>query len=1041
MRKKDDRVLGNKNMLGNSTKKVLKLVSMFTLALLVAVPSINVSQIRAISVSTPFEETSKEESEVAEDTKEENESIEKEAEEQLPVIELENKGLNTVNKNTTATDQSWFTFEGNTLTGVTNGDDLPQDIVIPSSYIGEDGHEYSITKIGENALGSTNITSITIPDRGEISIEAAAFESCSNLTTANLGNSVTSIGIYAFASCPSLTTVNLGDSVTIIGYRAFAGTPITSITIPDSVKSIEEEAFSGCYSLATVDLGEGVTTIGTNAFADSGITSITIPNSVRSIGVAAFNGCNELTTIDLGSGVESIGDCAFQNSAITSIIIPDSVESLGFNAFCCDNLTTVNLGNGLMSIGSYAFAGATVSHRLRIPSSIVYIHYEAFKYANFPMLLIDKDKADLTSSGNEPWGLPAGTPVYYRGEFELLEYTIAYNTGFDDVPIDSKTNVNIMNSDLLPRNPSKLGYTFKNWTFGTTEVSSSTALEKLVTNEADGSTITLTANWDNSKYTIKYDTKFAEITVADKENVVIDQSSLLPSVINKKGYTFDGWYVGDTKISETTTLNNVLTSEPVDGIVSFVAKWYENTYTVAYNTGSNDVVESKANVKLSDSNLLPSDPSKLGYTFKNWTFGTTVVSSSTALEKLVTNEADGSTITLTANWDNSKYTIKYDTKFAEITVADKENVVIDQSSLLPSVINKKGYTFDGWYVGDTKISETTTLNELLTSEPTNGIVTFVAKWSKENYQIDFEYKGETPKDTPVPKSVTVEYEGILNEPSIAPVNKWTFVGWYSDEACTQLFDFLTGIEENMTLYGVWSYHEDPTPPSNSNSSKSNVKGYVTRTGKKVKVNEIRTSKVMKDLLGNENVITSIKVVDANEPVTVTVNVGKKLSNKNVYIVQLNPNSQLLELISIAQVNKEGEVQFETSSKEEITITTGIPNGFITTVETASTKPMTYFMMENKEFKKGWLKTDSNDYYFFDYKSGEQQKNKWVADGTDTHGYVNWYSLSTDGKMHQSTWIAQDATGAKWYYVNSLGKMVSSTTVDGYIIDVNGVWTK
>ena len=792
-------------------KKIVKLVSMFTLAILVGVPSIDVSQIRAISESTLFEETSKEESEAAENTKEESESIEKETEEQLPVIEPDNKRLNTLNTNTNATAQSYFEFDfgywGASIVAFNgNLEGAPSEVIIPKSYI-SNGNETEITRIGSEAFKSNlTITSITIPDSIK-TIREKAFQNCSNLINVDLGNGVDWIGEYAFAD-----------------------TGLTSITIPGSIKNISVKAFQNCSNLTNVVLENGIESIGDFAFEGTGLTSITIPDSVKSIGTAAFR-ISTLIDIDLGNGVESIGDSAFvgtrltsitipnsvtrighssfKGTPLTSITIPDSVESIEQRAFeFCSSLTTVDLGNGLKSLGANLFSNSPISHRLHIPSSVESIGARAFEYTKIPMILIDKEKDDLTSSENEPWGLPVGTPVYYRGEFESLEYTIAYNTRFDDVAIDSKTNVNIM-----------------------------------------------------------------------------------------------------------------------------------------------------------ESNLLPSNPSKLGYTFKNWTFGTIVVSSSTALEELVTNEVGGSTITLTANW------------------------------------------------------------------------------SKENYQIDFEYKGETPKDTPVPKSVTVEYEGILNEPSIAPVNKWTFVGWYSDEACTQLFDFLTGIEENMTLYGVWSYHEDPTPPSNSNSSKSNVKGYVTRTGKKVKVNEIRTSKVMKDLLGNENVITSIKVVDANEPVTVTVNVGKKLSNKNVYIVQLNPNSQLLELISIAQVNKEGEVQFETSSKEEITITTGIPNGFITTVETASTKPMTYFMMENKEFKKGWLKTDSNDYYFFDYKSGEQQKNKWVADGTDTHGYVNWYSLSTDGKMHQSTWIAQDATGAKWYYVNSLGKMVSSTTVDGYIIDVNGVWTK
>ena len=60
--------------------------------------------------------------------------------------------------------------------------------------------------------------------------------------------------------------------------------------------------------------------------------------------------------------------------------------------------------------------------------------------------------------------------------------------------------------------------------------------------------------------------------------------------------------------------------------------------------------------------------------------------------------------------------------------------------------------------------------------------------------------------------------------------------------------------------------------------------------------------------------------------------------------------------------------------------------------------------------------------------------KWVAAGSD------WYYVK-GGNMLRNSWVAQDATGAKWYYVDNAGKMVSNTTIDGFVIDANGVWTK
>lgn len=64
----------------------------------------------------------------------------------------------------------------------------------------------------------------------------------------------------------------------------------------------------------------------------------------------------------------------------------------------------------------------------------------------------------------------------------------------------------------------------------------------------------------------------------------------------------------------------------------------------------------------------------------------------------------------------------------------------------------------------------------------------------------------------------------------------------------------------------------------------------------------------------------------------------------------------------------------------------------------------------------------------------QPREQWVADGT------HWTYVK-DGVPLRNSWIASDATGSKWYYVNNEGQMVRSTTIHGYVIDDNGIWTK
>ena len=81
---------------------------------------------------------------------------------------------------------------------------------------------------------------------------------------------------------------------------------------------------------------------------------------------------------------------------------------------------------------------------------------------------------------------------------------------------------------------------------------------------------------------------------------------------------------------------------------------------------------------------------------------------------------------------------------------------------------------------------------------------------------------------------------------------------------------------------------------------------------------------------------------------------------------------------------------------------------------------------------GWVDKGNGDWTYTD-ESGKAVT-KWVAAGKD------WYYVK-GGNMLRNAWVAQDATGAKWYYVDNAGKMVSNTTIDGFVIDANGVWTK
>ena len=215
---------------------------------------------------------------------------------------------------------------------------------------------------------------------GKGEIGDSAFRNCTNLTTVELGDGVTSIGTSAFLNCTQLTSITIGSGVISIGKSAFNGcTALTNANIGSG--AIGESAFNGCTSLANVTLGNGVTQIGKNAFIRCAqIPSITIGSGVTSIGSGAFNGCTALTNANIGSG--AIGANAFQDcSGLDTVTLGDGVTSIGANAFLrCTALTSMNIGSSVRTIENYAFSGCKALEEVTI--SAAQIGNQAFRSAS-----------------------------------------------------------------------------------------------------------------------------------------------------------------------------------------------------------------------------------------------------------------------------------------------------------------------------------------------------------------------------------------------------------------------------------------------------------------------------------------------------------------------------------------------------------------------------------------------------------------------------------------------------------------------------------
>ena len=146
-------------------------------------------------------------------------------------------------------------------------------------------------------------------------------------------------GINYFVDCNDSTTLTTGETKPV-GYESSA---MTSAVIGDCVTSIGNNAFWGCSSLTRLNSSVG------------GVANI--PSGVTSIGHGAFIGCSSLTRINIPSGVTNIKGHTFWGcESLTDLTIPDSVTTIGDAIInYCKNLNSVTIGNSVTSIGDNAF--------------------------------------------------------------------------------------------------------------------------------------------------------------------------------------------------------------------------------------------------------------------------------------------------------------------------------------------------------------------------------------------------------------------------------------------------------------------------------------------------------------------------------------------------------------------------------------------------------------------------------------------------------------------------------------------------------------
>lgn len=277
---------------------------------------------------------------------------------------------------------------------VTGGDRIG-DLVL-TDVVTHDGVSYDVISIEEGAFsGDAGLRSVTVT--GIRTIGGGAFEGCTSLTTAELGEGLVSIQSYAFANT-GLRQVSLPSTLETLGDAVFGNTDHLHTISVESNPNYSSES-GALYDMRDRSLVRypvaspatsyavpaGALFISNGAFQGaSNLVSIDIPGSVVQIGDSAISDCRSLLGLDLPSDLAVIGHMAFSNNeSLRSVTVPGSLMDVGDMLFYqCPSLTDVVLGEGLTAITADMFGECPSLTGVALPGSLTMIMDGAFSYCS-----------------------------------------------------------------------------------------------------------------------------------------------------------------------------------------------------------------------------------------------------------------------------------------------------------------------------------------------------------------------------------------------------------------------------------------------------------------------------------------------------------------------------------------------------------------------------------------------------------------------------------------------------------------------------------
>lgn len=211
-------------------------------------------------------------------------------------------------------------------------------------------------------------------------------------------------------------------------------------------------------------------------------------------------------------------------------------------------------------------------------------------------------------------------------------------------------------------------------------------------------------------YTVTFQSEGgSEVASQIRANTPADQ----PADPTKEGYTFIGWYNGESEWNFET---------PVTADLTLTAKWQINRYTITFDTAGGSEVPSITQ-DYGTAITPPAAPTRTGYTFAGW-------------DKTIPATMPAENITLTARWTVNQYTITFKPENGGQDIVIKQDY--GTAITAPANPTKTGYTFAGW-------------DKTIPTTMPAGDMTITARWTENRVIVII--RPDDSKDEPDPGTI------------------------------------------------------------------------------------------------------------------------------------------------------------------------------------------------------------------------------------------------------------------------------------------------